>query len=160
MPAMRAQARFQEFLATAVAEHKFSSANLMIQDVSGEVVPRYERLVGMPAQNGCSFAQLTHEQSDRCIDELIKDEASAPDAAGHFALAQSFAITKWRVDEQEAPTNSTVIIHYGQLPCISTFFQFELVEHFHSVKRVLEDIGLCKLNEKYLKPVRTKKSGR
>jgi len=43
------------------------------------------------------------------------------------------------------------------LPCISTFFQFETVEQFLSVKQVLEDIGLCKLNEKYLKPVRTKK---
>ena len=160
MPAERAKARFQEFLATAVAAHNFSSANLRIQDATGEVVPRYERLVGMPAQNGCSFAQLTHEQSDRCIDELISDEASAPGAAGHFALVQSFEITKWRVDGHEAPTRSSVIIHYGQLPCISTFFQFEMVEHFHSVKRVLEDIGLCKLNEKYLKPVRTKKIGR
>lgn len=158
MPAVRAQARFQEFLATAVAEHKFSSANLRIQDPSGEVVPRYERLVGMPAPDGCSFARLTQEQSDRCIDELIKDEASVPGAAGNFALAQSFAITRWRVDGQEAPTNSSVIIHFGQLPCISTFFQFETVEQFHSLKRVLEDIGLCKLNEKYLKPVRTKKA--
>jgi len=156
MPAQRAKERFQEFLGTAVAEHRFISASLRIQDASGQVVPRYERLVGMPPQDGCYFARLTHEQSDRCIDELIKDEASAPGAAGHFALAQSFEITKWRVDGQEAPTRSTVIIHYGQLPCISTFFQFEIVEQFHSVRRVLEDIGLCKLNEKYLKPMRTK----
>ncbi|MCM3869448.1 MAG: hypothetical protein ND895_01955 [Pyrinomonadaceae bacterium] len=157
MPAERAKARFQEFLATAVAEHKFSSASLSIQDVSGQVVPRYERLIGMPAQNNCFFARLTLEQSDRCIDELIKDEASAPGAAGHFALAQMFQITKWRVEGQEVPTSSSVTIHYGQLPCISTFFQFETVEQFHSVRRVLEDIGLCKLNEKHLKPVRPKK---
>ena len=158
MPAERAKARFQEFLATAVAEHKFSSASLMIQDVSGQVVPRYERLIGMPAQNGCSFAQLTLEQSNRCIDELIKDEASAPGAAGHFALTQLFESTKWWVDGQEVPTSSGVTIHYGQLPCISTFFQFETVEQFHSVRRVVDDIGLCKLNEKHLKPVRTKKN--
>jgi hypothetical protein len=157
MPAECAKARFQEFLATAVAEHKFCSASLKIQDASGQVVPRYERLVGMPSQNGCFLAPLTHEQSDRCIDELIKDEASAPGAASHFALAQLFEITKWRIEGQEAPTTSRVSIHYGQLPCISTFFQFETVEQFHSVRRVLEDIGLCKLNEKHLKPVRTKK---
>jgi len=155
MPADRAKARFQEFLVTAVAEHKFSSATLSIQDASGQVVPRYERLIGMPAQNGC-FYRLTLEQSNRCLDELIKDEASAPGAASHFALAQLFEITKWRVDEQEVPTSSSVTIHYGQLPCISTFFQFETVDQFHSVRRVLEDIGLCKLNEKHLKPVRTK----
>ena len=157
MPADRAKARFQEFLATAVAEHKFSSATLSIQDASGEVVPRYERLIGMPAQNGCCFYRLTLEQSNSCLDELIKDEASAPGAASNFALAQLFEITKWRVDGQEVPTNSSVTIHYGQLPCISTFFQFETVEQFYSVRRVLEDIGLCKLNEKHLKPVRTKK---
>lgn len=157
MPADREKARFQEFLATAVAEHKFSSASLSIQDASGQVVPRYERLIGMPAQNGCCFYHLTLEQSNRCIDELIKDEASAPGAARHFALAQMFEITKWRVDGQDVPTSSSVTIDYGQLPCISTFFQFETVEQFHSVRRVLEDIGLCKLNEKHLKPVRTKK---
>src|SRR5688500_17330734 len=83
MSAERAKARFQEFLATAVAEHKFSSASLRIQDASGLIVPRYERVVGMPAQDGCFFASLTHEQSDRCIDELIKDEASAPGAAAN-----------------------------------------------------------------------------
>ena len=155
MPADRAKARFQEILVTAVAEHKFSSATLSIQDASGQVVPRYERLIGMPAQNGC-FYRLTLEQSNRCLDELIKDEASAPGAASHFALAQLFEITKWRVDGQEVPTSSSVTIQYGQLPCISTFFQFETVDQFHSVRRVLEDIGLCKLNEKHLKPVRTK----
>ena len=158
MPADRAKARFQEFLATAVAEHKFSSATLSIQDASGQIVPRYERLIGMPAQNGCFFYRLTLEQSNNCLDELIKDEASAPGSASHFALAQLFEITKWRVDGQEVPTSSSVTIHYGQLPCISTFFQFETVEQFHSIRRLLEDIGLCKLNEKHLKPVRTKKT--
>jgi hypothetical protein len=157
MPAELMKARFQEFLATAVAEHNFSSASLMIQDPSGQVVPRYEHLIGLPAQNGCCFARLTLEQSNKCIDELIKDEASAPGAAGHFALAQLFQVTKWRVDGLEVPTSSSVTIHYGQLPCISTFFQFETVEQFHSVRRVLEDVGLCKLNEKHLKPMKTKK---
>jgi hypothetical protein len=156
MPPDRAKALFQKFRNTAVAEEKFSSASLRIQDDSGEVVRRYERLVGIPTQDGCSFARMTLEQSDRCIDELIKDEASAPGAASRFALTQMFAITKWRIDGQEVPTTSSVIINYGQLPCISTFFQFETVEQFYSVRRVLEEIGLCKLNEKHLKPLKTK----
>jgi len=157
MPPDRAKGRFQEFRNTVVAEDTFSSASLRIQDESGEIIRRYERLVGIPTQDGCSFARLTLEQSDRCIDELIKDEASTPGTAGRFALTQMFEITKWRVDGQAVPTTSSVIIHYGQLPCISTFFQFDTVEQFYSVKRMLEDIGLCKLNEKHLRPVRTKK---
>jgi hypothetical protein len=156
MPPDRAKALFQKFRNTAVAEEKFSSASLRIQDDSGEVVRRYERLIGIPTQDGCSFARMTLEQSDRCIDELIKDEASAPGAASRFALTQMFEITKWRIDGQEVPTTSSVIINYGQLPCISTFFQFETVEQFYSVRRVLEEIGLCKLNEKHLKPLKTK----
>lgn len=157
MPANHAKARFQEFLNTAVAELKFRSASLNIQDASGEVVSRYERLLGIPVEGGCYFARLTLEQSDRCLDELIKDEASALGAAGSFVLAQLFEITKWRVNGQEVPTTSRVSIQYGRLPCISTFFQFDTVEQFYSVRQVLEDTGLCKLNEKHLKPVRTKK---
>jgi hypothetical protein len=155
MPAERVKPRFQAFLATAVAEYTFSSASLAIQDTSGQVIPRYERLVGTPAQHGSHFAPLTHEQSDRCIDELIKDEASDPAAAAQIAIAQLFEITRWRIDGEEAATSSRVTIHYGRLPCISTHFQFETVEQFHSVRRVLEEIGLCKLKEKHLKPVKS-----
>ena len=45
MPAERAKTLFRQFLATAVAEYKFTSASLGINDSSGEIVPRYERLV-------------------------------------------------------------------------------------------------------------------
>ena len=51
-------------------------------------------------------------------------------------------------------------MNYGRLPCISTFFQFETVEQFQSVKRVLEDIGLCKLNEAHLKPIKIRKAAK
>ena len=148
MPAQRAKTLFDQFVATAVAEHKFSSANLSIRDSSSQILGRYERLVGMRSRDG--FFKLTHEQSGKCIDELIKDEASTPRAASSFLLTQSITITKWRIDAQDVPTSSSVVMNYGQLPCISTFFQFETVEQFQSVKRVLEDIGLCRLNEKHL----------
>jgi hypothetical protein len=72
-------------------------------------------------------------------------------------LVQSFIVTKWRVGGQEAPTRSLLSIHYGQLPCLSTLLEFETVEQFHIVQRVLADIGLCKLNEKHLKLVKSRK---
>jgi len=159
MPAERAKTRFGQFLATAVAEYKFTGASLAIDDPSGQIVPRYERLVGTPSRNG-RFDALTLEQSDRCIDELIRDEASAAEAASGFILAQSFEVTKWRVDGKEAPTQSSLGIHYGQLPCLMTIFQFETVEQFRSIQRVLADIGLCKLNEKHLKPMTITKAKR
>ena len=157
MPAERAKTRFDQFLATAVAEHKFTGASLAINDPAGEILSRYERVVGTPSRNA-RFDALTLEQSERCIDELIRDEASAPDAASRFILAQSFEVTKWRVDGEETPTRSVLSIHYGQLPCLMTIFQFETVEQFQSVQRVLADIGLCKLNEKHLKPMKITKT--
>jgi hypothetical protein len=155
IPAERAKTLFSQFLAAAVAEYKFTSASLAINDPSGEIVPRYELLVG-PSRDG-RFSALTLEQSEKCIDELIRDETSAGDAS-RFALAQSFQVTKWRVDGQEAPTQSSLIIHYGQLPCLSTFLQFETVEQFQSVQKVLAELGLCKLNEKHLKPMKIPKT--
>src|SRR4029453_4765521 len=121
-----------------------------------EIVPRYERLVGTPSRDG-RFDALTLEQSERCIDELIRDETSVAGAASRFSLAQSFQVTKWRIDGQEAPTQSSLIIHYGQLPCLSTFLQFETVEEFQSVQKVLAELGLCKLNEKHLNPMKKQK---
>ncbi|HWD90813.1 MAG TPA: hypothetical protein VG938_00560 [Verrucomicrobiae bacterium] len=156
MPAERAKALFSQFFAIAVAEHKFSSASLGIHGSSEQTVQRYERVVGTSSRD--RYFTLNHEQSDRCIDELIKDEAAAAGTVGHFILTQAFEISKWLIDGHEAATKSIVSIHYGQLPCIMTFFQFETVEQFQSVKRVLEDIGLCKLNEKHLKPIRMKKA--
>jgi hypothetical protein len=153
MPAERAKARFGEFLATAVAEYKFTGASLAIHDPSGQIVPRYERLIGTPSR-AARFDALTLEQSDRCIDELIRDEASAADAASGFFLAQFFDVTKWRIEGEEAPTQSSLGIHYGQVPCLMTRLQFETVEQFQSVQRVLAEIGLCKLNEKHLKPMK------
>jgi hypothetical protein len=156
MPAERAKTLFSQFLATAVAEYKFTSASLGINDPTGEIVPRYELVVGTPSQDG-RFNALTLEQSEKCIDELIRDEKSAGDAS-RFALAQSFQVTKWRVNGQEASTQSSLIIHYGQLPCLSTFLQFETVEQFQSVQKVLAELGLCKLNEKHLKPMKIPKT--
>lgn len=55
-------------------------------------------------------------------------------------------------------TDSHLVMHYGELPCVSTLFEFETVDQFHYVQRVLAELGLCKLNEKHLKPVRTKRA--
>lgn len=155
MPAHRAKALFDQFLATAVAEHAFGSATLTIGDPSGQIIARYERVVDVPSQDG-RFYRLTLEQSDRCVAELIKDEAVDAEAAKRFALAQMFQITRWRLGGAEVPTQSSLSIHYGQLPCLTTHLQFETVEQFHAIQRVLADIGLCKLNEKHLKPIKVR----
>jgi hypothetical protein len=119
---------------------------------------RFRSETASRAGSRARFDTLTFEQSEKCVDELIRDEASAGSTPSHFNLGQSFEITQWRVDGQEVPTQSLLSIHYGQLPCLTTFLQFETVEDFRSVQRVLADIGLCKLNEKHLKPMKASKT--
>ena len=159
MPTHRAKTLFGQFLAAGVAEHRFISSSFAIRDASEQARTRYGNLVGDVSWDG-NYKALTEEQSDECLDEMIKDEAANARAARDYMLLQSFAIGAWRIDGESIPTASMVNMNYGQLPCITTFFQFETVEQFLSVKKTLEDIGLCKLNEKHLKPIRTKKGGR
>jgi hypothetical protein len=156
LTAARARELFGQFLATAVAEYQFKGGSLIIGEPSGQVLQRYEVLAGAKALNGY-LGDLACDQTEKCIDEFIKDEASASFAPDHFVLAQHFEITKWLVQGQEAATRSTLFIYYGLFPCLSTLLQFETVQQFQAIKQVLEDLRLCKLNEKHLKPMRIKK---
>lgn len=156
MPAERERALLGRFLATAVAGHRFSSAQLSIHDSPRQVVQRYESLVGLISRNG-RFDSLTHQQSELCLDQLVRDQAAGAGEADRVRLAQAFELSKWRIDGREVPTRSLLSMHYGELPCISTFFQFETVDEFQGIKRVLDEIGLCKLNEQHLKPIRARR---
>ncbi len=51
-------------------------------------------------------------------------------------------------------------LFYGMKPCISTFLQFETVEHFEFIRQVLEYLHFCKLNEKHLKPMKRTAKGK
>lgn len=148
MPTERARALFTEFLATAVAERKFSSANLFVQDA--QRVPDIEIVVGIPARAGC-FDSLNEDQCEKCINEIVQDESSLPGGFNPFMLVQTYEISKWRIDGQDVPTSSRVVMNYGPRIFISTFFQFDTKEQFEHIKRVLADIGICKLDEKHLK---------
>jgi hypothetical protein len=141
MPAKRAKALFTEFFATAISDYKFSTASFGITDGNVETVQRFESLLSAIAGNG-HFAGLTQEQFDLCLNEIVREEALASGRTSSFILLQAFEISKWRI--------------HGQLPCISTFLQFETVEQFQEIKRVPKNLHFCKLNEKHLKPVRTK----
>ena len=92
------------------------------------------------------------------LTDLSETRQSVAGAASRFSLAQSFQVTQWRIDGQEAPTQSSLIIQYGQLPCLSTFLLVETVEEFQSVQKVLAELGLCKLNEKHLKRMKIPKT--
>ena len=154
MPILRAKDLIRRFFDLCVAEHRFWSATLFPYEADEGIVARYERLAGGRVQGG-RIANLTYEQSEACLAELLKDEALFRANEIHLSLLQQFKISKWRVGYSEPLTDSYLGISYEIWPHIETAFQFDSVDQFKQVRRVLSEIGLCVLNERHLKPVRT-----
>lgn len=154
MPAARERELFRKFLNIAVREFKNNQGNLTVMDPSRALVRKYETLLGLTAY-GDGFFNLNGEQCEVVVDEIIK--AQAVGAAEPVILLQSFEITKWRIEGTDVPTNSNIALYYGKMPCVSTFLQFDSVEEFNYIKRVLEELNFCKLNEKHLRLRRARK---
>ena len=154
MPAARERELFRKFLDAAVGEFKNDSGNFSVFDPTRELVKKFEALFGMTAL-GDGFFNLNGEQCEVVVDEIIKAEAAG--GAGRFMLLQSFEISKWRIDGKDFPTDSRMGLYYGKLPCVSTFLRFNSLEEFQFIKRALEDLNFCKLNEKHLKEIRERK---
>ncbi|MGH8320713.1 MAG: hypothetical protein ACRESI_02035 [Gammaproteobacteria bacterium] len=159
-------ALFDEFLNRAVAEHSFTGGSLTLfagsapdfphlegqgpwGHVTSNDVKRFEQLFGTDAREG-AFHSLTPQQCEVALNEIIRNSALIPGVT----LLQSVEVSKWLIDGQPAPTQSLINLYYGMKPCISTFLQFQTLDQFEFVKRVLSDLQLCKLNEKYLKPIK------
>jgi hypothetical protein len=158
MPAERAREAFGQFLATAVGEYKFSSSSLVILESSGSLNARFERMLGLPGRDdGYGFDSLTEQQSDQCLEEIIKDEAAAPGETRPFRLSQAFSISKWRSGRRHIATDSLISMNYGRMPSITTFLEFDTFELFQHIKRVLAEVRLCNLNERHLKGMRAAK---
>lgn len=155
MPASRARERFEQFIMIAVGEYELENARLSIVDPSGQLVSRYEHLIGAAANSG-QFATLNKEQSELCLNEIIRTEALGLGTMTYLTLLQRFKITKWRIGEKDVATRSTIGMHYGLLPCLTTQLQFETIEQFENIKQALESVCLCKLNIKHLRSVKTK----
>ena len=156
MPPARERELLSKFLATAVAEYKFTNGILTISnDPFRATIQRFERLLGIAAK-GNGFYSLTAQQCQQCLEEILRDDALTAGKTSSFSLLQGVAISKWRIHGQEIPTSSEITLYYGEHPCISTFLQFEDIGHFLFIRRVLEDLRLCKLSEKHLQPDKRK----
>lgn len=155
MPVAREKQLFGEFLKSAAAEHEFSFGSLSILNPSEETVSHFEQLLSTVAANR-GFWSLDPQQCEKCLDELIRYDALTPSEAGRFMLTQRVEVSKWRIESAAIPTNSSFLLYYGRRARIATFLQFETIEQFRSVRRVFEELRLCKLNEKHLKPEKRK----
>lgn len=173
MEPTRQKALFDDFLKRAVAEYSKSNGSLQLfagpapaflrlemrgmwEHVTRKDVERFEQLFGTTARN--DFFELTAQQCEIALAELIQNSALIPGSM----LAQGINISKWLIEGQPVGTQSRFHLYYGIRPAISTFLEFETTAHFEFIKRVLSDLGFCKLSEKHLKPIKRglkKKSG-
>jgi hypothetical protein len=153
IPIARVRDFFWRFMDTGVAEYRFQSANLWTSQADVETVARYERAAGISAEHG-RIANLTYEQSESCLAILLEDEEAFRAKDVHLSLWQTFAITKWKYSDSAAATNSILGVQYDIWPHLATTLEFGSVEQFEHVKSLLNNIGLCTLNEKHLKPIK------
>jgi hypothetical protein len=103
--------------------------------------------------------KLTLDQSNTCLQEIIRLESTSPADAAIILLDQYFEILQWDIDGQTVNTQSTVTMHYGALPCLTTILWFETEEEFNYIRQLMDDLGLCKLNKQHLKFMKRPSSG-
>jgi hypothetical protein len=153
LTANQARGLLRTFLECSVAHQVFQSATL---HDGAELVPLFDRQTLVDVAD-TPYAPITFEDSESAIEAIVEYEkrtGARPQAA---FVAQQFFISAWRVLDRVVPTDSRLTMHYGSFPCVSTFFNFDSIETFEHVRESLSTIGLCRLNPKHLKPVRSRK---
>jgi len=167
---------FDKFFEIAVCEYSFSSGSVYYQPSWNDFVPtsshheyeeaivdhidnffqtniesrdefqEYFKKVLNVNQAQPAFSNLSKEQFDICLNELIK----MPNRTGAVVEA-SYTIKAWKIAGERVSTYSTLIIHYGANSLITTMFQFNDISEFEYLKQVFQELGICKLNPKHLK---------
>lgn len=153
------KALIDRFFEVAVSESSFatgsvfyqpSSETLLDEDPARKCREHFARILGIEPSH-ISLANLGREQFDLCLNELIRNDSLYVSGRSGAMLLCGVEISKWRIKGEESPTKSHVGIYYGAKPRISTFLGVRDIEEFRFIDQVLGELGLCRLNEKYLK---------
>jgi len=154
------------FFRKAVAEYHFSVGSIFFQrtldtlsneDIVKESKNYFIELLDI-TPNEIALSNLSREQFDLCLNELLNNNDLFISGKSGIVLNASMQISKWLINYKEVSTESTLSVSYGAKPWISTFFTFSSMDEFDYIKGVLEELGICRLNEKYLKEKKQKKS--
>jgi hypothetical protein len=150
MPAFRASTLLKEFLDRTTRHNELKSTSLIVDRRHGHIAARFAEILGVPPKD-FMHEKLTPDQSNTCLKEIIRLESTSPADARVISLDQYFKITQWIIDRKPVNTRSTLTMHYGAIPCLTTRLWFESVGQFHYIRDVMIDLGLCTLNEQHLK---------
>jgi hypothetical protein len=159
MKPSREKALMDRFFEIAVAQYSFSSGSVFYQpsmDTLFNEEParlcrkHFEGILDVESSPH-SLVNLGKEQFDLCLNELIRNDSLYISGSSGAVLMSGVEISKWRIKGEESPTKSHMNIFYGAKPRISTFLAFRDLEEFNFINQVLEELGICRLNEKHLK---------
>jgi hypothetical protein len=147
-----------EFERIAISRSVFGASSLWICRISTdhavqpEVIKRFELALKKESKEG--YFHLTETEFEAALEYLISDEDGLPQLKGNVMLSKMVDIQEWRIRELSVPTKSRIHWVYGSSPHFSTFLRFNDREEFDFIQKVFEDLKICRLNEKHLKPVK------
>jgi hypothetical protein len=162
MEPQRQKQLLDQFLQLATAENAFNNGTVFFPKVRSSGGPLPAAFSDVNALFEREFSQDARKTRDGlfginevefnfCFYQLLQAGALDPAHPCSAHVSGLIVISKWSLNRREIPTKSTLISHYGPLPAVSTMFQFETIDDFHGVQKILSDLGLCQLSEKHLK---------
>jgi len=149
MTPLRIHAAIDSFLYLATSEYKIISIQLSIIHCRDEVKSVFSKYVDLTVNNGTNI-DLSIQQYIDCL-SAIESAHQLFTENDLYILNVFFEISKWKIKDQLHDTKSELIIWHTPFPCLTTEFQFEKLDHYYYIKQILEDLKICKLNEKHLK---------
>jgi hypothetical protein len=154
MPAQRASRLLEDFFSKTTQHHELKSASISIAAKDHPIAQRLAAILNTPTAE-FMHARLNLDQSNTCLQEIIRLESISSADARVILLNQHFEISQWVIGGKFVDTRSTVTMHYGALPCLGTRLWFDTEDEFDYIRQILGDIGLCKLNRQHLKLMKT-----
>lgn len=154
-----------EFINKSVSEFQFNNSSVIYQrtldtvfddDLANKSTKIFEDLISASSSDVVDLSNLTEEHFKLCLKELQSNSSHFISGKSGIILKYGMKISKWLIDNKEVPTESIFIVSYGAKPWVTTFFTFSEIDHFHFVKKSLDELGICKLNQKHLKRHRKK----
>jgi hypothetical protein len=174
-PALQRE-RLDEFFIGAVCDYSFSSGSVtylpftsrdsLVRTLSSlarwkNSITRFNshfmELLGV-SDSEYTLSNLSEAQFEVCFQELLSDSSLFESGKYGVSLIAYYDISSWRVGDKTVETDSSLGVHYGARPWLSTTFGFDSMEVFYHLRETLESAGLCRLNPKHIKGRKKSKS--
>ena len=161
MKPSKERAAADEFEKKTVAKSVLGASSLWIarvladKAIGAELIQQFETALGKESKEG--YFHIVEAEFETAFGVLVSLEDELPDLKAHVLLSRRVKVQEWLIDGVAVPTASTLSWDFGTRPGVSTFLQFNDRREFDFIAAAFEELKICRLNEKHLKPVRRAK---